>query len=46
VLVGLLANATLDWWADPLTALGIAVIPDSEAVRTGRAESHVDTCCH
>jgi divalent metal cation (Fe/Co/Zn/Cd) transporter len=47
VLVGLVANATLGWWwADPLAALGIAALAGTEAVRTWRAESLADTCCH
>lgn len=46
VLVGLAANALLDWWwADPLAGLGIAAIAGLEAVRTWRAESLEDTCC-
>jgi divalent metal cation (Fe/Co/Zn/Cd) transporter len=46
VLVGLLANQALDWWwADPLAALGIAVLAGLEAVRTWRADSLEDTCC-
>jgi divalent metal cation (Fe/Co/Zn/Cd) transporter len=47
VLVGLLANAALGWWwADPAAALGIAAIAGVEAVRTWRADSLADTCCH
>ena len=42
VLVGLVLNAALGWWwADPLVALGLAVI----AVREGRNALHGDTCC-
>jgi hypothetical protein len=42
VLVGLVLNAALGWWwADPLVALGLAVI----AVREGRQALHGDTCC-
>jgi divalent metal cation (Fe/Co/Zn/Cd) transporter len=42
VLVGLLLNAALGWWwADPVAALGLAVI----AVREGRAAWRGDTCC-
>jgi divalent metal cation (Fe/Co/Zn/Cd) transporter len=45
LLVGLVANAALDWWwADPLAALGIAAIAFTEAHRTWRAESLEDTC--
>ena len=46
VLVGLAANAALDWWwADPTAGVAIAVIAAVEAVRTWRAESLEDTCC-
>lgn len=46
VLVGLVANGALGWWwADPLAALGIAVLALAEAVRTWRADSLADTCC-
>jgi hypothetical protein len=42
VLVGLVLNATLGWcWADPVAALGLAVV----AVREGRAALRGDTCC-
>lgn len=47
VLVGLVANAALGWWwADPAAALAIAGIAAVEAVRTWRADSLADTCCH
>jgi divalent metal cation (Fe/Co/Zn/Cd) transporter len=47
VLVGLLANGALGWWwADPAAALGIAGIAGFEALRTWRADSLADTCCH
>ncbi len=46
VLVGLGANAALDWWwADPVAGLGIAALAAVEAVRTWRAEALADTCC-
>lgn len=46
VLIGLGANAVLGWWwADPLAALGVAVLAAVEAGRTWRAESLTDTCC-
>ncbi len=46
VLVGVGANALLDWWwADPLAGLGISVVAAVEAVRTWRADSLADTCC-
>ncbi|MDQ3756854.1 MAG: hypothetical protein M3394_03290, partial [Actinomycetota bacterium] len=46
LLVGLAANAALDWWwADPLAALGIAALAAREAVRTWHAEALEDTCC-
>ena len=46
VLVGLAASWLLGWWwADPLAALGIAVLAGAEARRTWRAESLADTCC-
>jgi divalent metal cation (Fe/Co/Zn/Cd) transporter len=42
VLVGLVLNAALGWWwADPVAALGLAVV----AVREGRAALRGDTCC-
>ena len=42
VLVGLVLNAVLGWWwADPLVALGLAVI----AVREGREALNGETCC-
>ncbi len=42
VLVGLLLNATLGWWwADPVAALGLAVV----AVREGRAALRGEVCC-
>jgi divalent metal cation (Fe/Co/Zn/Cd) transporter len=42
VLVGLVLNAALGWWwADPLVALGLAVV----AVQEGREALHGDTCC-
>jgi divalent metal cation (Fe/Co/Zn/Cd) transporter len=46
VLVGLAANAVLGWWwADPVAALGVAVIAGLEGVRSWRAEALEDTCC-
>jgi divalent metal cation (Fe/Co/Zn/Cd) transporter len=46
VLVGLTANAWLGWWwADPVAALGVAVIAGLEGWRSWRAESLEDTCC-
>jgi divalent metal cation (Fe/Co/Zn/Cd) transporter len=42
VLVGLVLNAALGWWwADPVVALGLAVV----AVREGRSALHGQTCC-
>jgi divalent metal cation (Fe/Co/Zn/Cd) transporter len=42
VLIGLVLNATLGWWwADPLVALGLAVV----AVREGREALRGRTCC-
>ncbi|MGH3588090.1 MAG: cation diffusion facilitator family transporter [Pseudonocardia sp.] len=42
VLVGLVLNAALGWWwADPVVALGLAVV----AVREGRGALRGDTCC-
>lgn len=46
LLVGLAANAALDWWwADPVAGLAIAALAAREAVRTWHAESLEDTCC-
>jgi divalent metal cation (Fe/Co/Zn/Cd) transporter len=46
VLLGLAANAALGWWwADPIAALGVAVIAALEGVRSWRAEALEDTCC-
>ena len=46
LLVGLGANAAFGWWwADPVSALGIAVLAGWEGVRTWRAEGLEDTCC-
>jgi divalent metal cation (Fe/Co/Zn/Cd) transporter len=46
VLLGLGANWLLGWWwADPVAALGIAVLASAEAVRTWRAKALTDTCC-
>ncbi|WP_233160045.1 cation diffusion facilitator family transporter [Pseudonocardia sp. MH-G8] len=42
VLAGLVLNSTLGWWwADPIVALGLAVV----AIREGRAALRGDTCC-
>jgi divalent metal cation (Fe/Co/Zn/Cd) transporter len=42
VLVGLVLNSALGWWwADPIVALGLAVV----AVREGREALRGDTCC-
>jgi divalent metal cation (Fe/Co/Zn/Cd) transporter len=42
VLVGLVLNAAFGWWwADPLVALGLAVV----AVREGRRALRGDVCC-
>jgi divalent metal cation (Fe/Co/Zn/Cd) transporter len=42
VLVGLVLNSTMGWWwADPLVALGLAVV----AVREGREALRGETCC-
>jgi divalent metal cation (Fe/Co/Zn/Cd) transporter len=42
VLIGLVLNAALGWWwADPLVALGLAVV----AVREGREALRGETCC-
>lgn len=47
LLVGLAANAAFGWWwADPVAAVGIAVLALRAAVTTWRAESLADTCCH
>ena len=41
LLVGLLANALLEWWwADPLAALGIAVLAAIEGVELWGEEVH------
>jgi divalent metal cation (Fe/Co/Zn/Cd) transporter len=46
VLVGLGANAWLGWWwADPVAALGVAVIAGLEGIRSWRADALDDTCC-
>jgi divalent metal cation (Fe/Co/Zn/Cd) transporter len=46
VLLGLGANAWLEWWwADPVAALGVAVIAGIEGIRSWRAEALEDTCC-
>jgi divalent metal cation (Fe/Co/Zn/Cd) transporter len=46
VLLGLAANAWLGWWwADPVAALGVALIAGVEGWRSWRAESLEDTCC-
>jgi divalent metal cation (Fe/Co/Zn/Cd) transporter len=46
VLLGLAANAWLGWWwADPVAALGVAIIAGVEGWRSWRAESLEDTCC-
>jgi divalent metal cation (Fe/Co/Zn/Cd) transporter len=46
VLIGLAANAWLGWWwADPVAAIGVAVIAGLEGWRSWRAESLEDTCC-
>jgi divalent metal cation (Fe/Co/Zn/Cd) transporter len=46
VLLGLAANAWLGWWwADPVAALGVAVIAGVEGWRSWRAETLEDTCC-
>ena len=42
MLVGLVLNSTLgSWWADPIVALGLAVV----AVREGREALRGQTCC-
>lgn len=46
LLVGLTANAVLDWWwADPVAAVVIAGIAAYEGLRMWRADSLEDTCC-
>ena len=46
LLLGLIANATFDWWwADPGAAIVIALLAAREGVRAWRAESLADTCC-
>ena len=46
LLIGLALNAVAGWWwADPVAALGIAVLAALEARRTWTAESLEDTCC-
>lgn len=46
LLVGLAANAVLDWWwADPVAGLAIAALAAREARRTWHAEALEDTCC-
>ncbi|MCB0956172.1 MAG: cation transporter [Ilumatobacter sp.] len=46
VLAGLVLNAAAGWWwADPVAALGVAVVAAVEGVRTWRADSLADTCC-
>ena len=46
VLVGLTLNPLLGWWwADPVAAIGVALLAAREGVRTWRAESLADTCC-
>lgn len=46
LLVGLGANALLGWWwADPVSAFGIAGLAAWEGVRIWRAEGLDDTCC-
>ena len=46
VLIGLGLNALLGWWwADPVAALGIAVVAAVEGFRTWHSESLADTCC-
>jgi divalent metal cation (Fe/Co/Zn/Cd) transporter len=46
VLLGLGANAWLEWWwADPVAALGVALIAGIEGIRSWRAEALEDTCC-
>ena len=46
LLVGLGANALLGWWwADPVAAIGIAVLAAVEGWRAWRADDLIDTCC-
>jgi divalent metal cation (Fe/Co/Zn/Cd) transporter len=46
LLVGLGTNALLGWWwADPVSALGIAALAAWEGLRMWRAEHLEDTCC-
>lgn len=46
LLIGLVANAAFEWWwADPVAALGIAVLAGVQGYRIWRAESLADTCC-
>lgn len=46
LLLGLGANAVLGWWwADPVSAFGIAALAAWEGIRTWRADSLDDTCC-
>jgi divalent metal cation (Fe/Co/Zn/Cd) transporter len=41
LLVGLLLNATVDWWwADPIAALGIAYLAAREGIEAWRGEEH------
>ena len=43
LLLGLLANALLGWWwADPVAAIGIAILAGTEGVELWRTE---DVCC-
>ncbi|MDX6553304.1 MAG: hypothetical protein QOH74_1792, partial [Gaiellales bacterium] len=45
LLIGLGANALLDWWwADPTTALGIAAVALREARQSWRGEACCDVC--
>ena len=46
LLVGVGANAAFGWWwADPVSAFGIAGLAGWEGVRAFRAGSLADTCC-
>ena len=46
LLVGLGANALMGWWwADPVAAIGIAVLAAVEGWRAWRADDLIDTCC-